>query len=197
MKSVKIGDFVGITSRKVKTEVIAPETVLKYTKPTEKFLCSLSQNKYIQFLEFGIRDEDTKKKLFQVVRPDIPINWDNLVVGCGDEIRTINYHFDKSLLDAKTVATTLAFAVGPTELKDFRMIERHYFKGKLLRSYDFTFGFCIPNSVNNWDSSYAVPKMDAKLKQDIINSPGESYSDSFYFVGDTLIMHNKATYSYM
>jgi hypothetical protein len=38
----------------------------------------------------------------------------------------------------------LTFQVGPEPLGSFRMIERHYFKNKLMRSYDFTFGFVIP-----------------------------------------------------
>lgn len=33
-------------------------------------------------------------------------------------------------------------------------------------------------------------------KQDILNSPFESRSDSFYFVDGKLIMHTKAEYSY-
>ena len=51
----------------------------------------------------------------------------------------------------------LMFGVGPTEVPSFRMIERHYFKDKLLRSYDFTFGFCIPNSTNSWEAIYPMP----------------------------------------
>jgi hypothetical protein len=38
----------------------------------------------------------------------------------------------------------LTFQVGPEPLGSFRMIERHYFKNQLMRSYDFTFGFVIP-----------------------------------------------------
>ena len=38
----------------------------------------------------------------------------------------------------------LTFRVGPEPLNSFRMVERHYFKDKLMRSYDFNFGFVIP-----------------------------------------------------
>ena len=37
------------------------------------------------------------------------------------------------------------------------MIERHYYKGELLRNYDFTFGFCIPSSTNTWEAVYDMP----------------------------------------
>lgn len=51
----------------------------------------------------------------------------------------------------KTVGTRLVFSVGDKEVNDFRMIERHYFKGRLLKSYDFLFNFCIPNTTNEWE----------------------------------------------
>lgn len=115
------------------------------------------------------------------------------------------------------------------------MIERHYFKDKLIRSYDFAFGFCIPGSTNSWEAIYPMPELTederkytlggggdggaladlpmcrAALRRracgcgcrcgcgaeiDIINNPYCTRSDSFYFVDDKLIMHNKAEYAY-
>jgi hypothetical protein len=76
------------------------------------------------------------------------------------------------------------------------MIERHYNNatGKLMKSYDFTFPFCIPNSVNEWDAVYDMPALsDPEIAA--IKEKG-SCSDSFYFVNDQLIMHNRATYLY-
>ena len=43
------------------------------------------------------------------------------------------------------------------------MIERHYFRDTLIKSYDFTFGFCIPGSTNTWEAVYALPPMDSDL----------------------------------
>lgn len=31
-------------------------------------------------------------------------------------------------------------------------------QGKLVRKYDFGFGFCIPNSVNTWEAIYDLPQ---------------------------------------
>lgn len=76
------------------------------------------------------------------------------------------------------------------------MIERHYFRNKMLKSFDFKFGFCIPKSTNSWEAIYTVPPLSDKEKTDIIDHPWEMQSDSFYFVNDELIMHNKALYSY-
>lgn len=41
----------------------------------------------------------------------------------------------------------------------FEMVERHYFRGELVKSYDFQFGFCIPGSTNTWQAVYDVPPM--------------------------------------
>ena len=57
----------------------------------------------------------------------------------------------------------LSFKVGAKEVNNLRMIERHYFRNKLIKSYDFKFGFCIPESVNGWDASYKVPALEPEL----------------------------------
>ena len=77
------------------------------------------------------------------------------------------------------------------------MIERHYFRNKLIKNFDFTFGFCIPGSTNTWEAVYDVPALDHTLVEEMIRCPYETQSDSFYFVGDELIMHNKASYKYV
>ena len=76
------------------------------------------------------------------------------------------------------------------------MIERHYFREMLIRSYDFDFGFCIPNSTNTWEAIYDIPTLDPAIQRDMVANPYMAKSDSFYFVNDELVMHNKAEYSY-
>lgn len=76
------------------------------------------------------------------------------------------------------------------------MIERHYFKDEILKTFDFEFGFCIPNSINSCEHIYELPLIDNQLKSEMIKSPFQTKSDSFYFVDNQLIMHNKAEYSY-
>ena len=77
------------------------------------------------------------------------------------------------------------------------MLRKLNFRDTLLRSYDFTFGFCVPNSVNGWEAIYPAPAaMTAELEKQMADNPFETRSDSFYFVGETLVMHNKAAYEY-
>lgn len=51
----------------------------------------------------------------------------------------------------------MEFIVGNKPVANFRMIERHYFKETLLKSFDFDFGFCIPDSKNTCEHIYEFP----------------------------------------
>ena len=84
----------------------------------------------------------------------------------------------EEFLKFKTVRTLLKFCVGPKEVPNFRMIERHYFKGKLLRNYDFTFGFCIPNSTNTWEAIYDMPENSPKTIEEMVSSSASSSNHS-------------------
>ena len=68
-----------------------------------------------------------------------------------EQIRSIRYTFPLAFFEMKTIRTSLVFSVGDKPMPNFRMIERHYFRDQLQRSYDFTFGFCIPGSTNSWE----------------------------------------------
>lgn len=51
------------------------------------------------------------------------------------------------------------FTVGDQPIQSFRMVERHYFLDRLLKSFDFDFGFCIPNSKNTCEHIYELPAL--------------------------------------
>eukprot|EP00300_Choanocystis_sp_HF-7_P006720 c14865_g1_i2.p2 GENE.c14865_g1_i2~~c14865_g1_i2.p2 ORF type:complete len:193 (+),score=43.83 c14865_g1_i2:160-738(+) len=172
-----------------------PEDALAQTSPTADYLCAIGDNVYqIDFVEFKIRDLDSGAVLFHVER-DPSIELPPLVEG-DNSSRFIRYDFGAEFFNYTTIGTALSFTVGPQPVPNFRMIERHYFRDRLLKSFDFKFGFCIPGSTNSWEVIYEVPALDDALREAIISSPFESRSDSFYFVNDVLIMHNKAEYSF-
>jgi protein unc-119 len=145
---------------------------------------------------------DKNKVLFEIQREQVADNelvFDDSMIPADElrELRTVRYQFDTSFLDIKTVGTSLIFKVGKDKpVKDFRMIERHYFRDQLIQSYDFSIKFCIPDSTNEWENIYQMSPLDNKLKQLIVSNPYETKSDSFYFVGGELVMHNKAEYDY-
>jgi hypothetical protein len=167
-------------------------------------LCPLSANTYgIEFISFKIRDIEGKKTLFEVDRETGTGQCEGGATahtpnGVDQEtaMRTIQYDFPRSFLKYKTIGTQLSFCVGDKPVPNFRMIERHYFRNKLIKSFDFTFGFCMPHSTNSWEGIYDLPALNEAEEEDIASHPYETKSDSFYFVNDELVMHNKAEYSY-
>ena len=76
------------------------------------------------------------------------------------------------------------------------MVERHYFKGKVIRSYEFKFGFVIPTSTNTWEFIYDLPELSEEEAIEIAQAPWEVKSDSYFFAEDKLIIHNRAEYNY-
>ena len=52
------------------------------------------------------------------------------------------------------------FTVGDKPVNNFRMVERHYFRDRLLKNFDFEFGFCIPNSKNTCEHIYEFPTLN-------------------------------------
>uniref|UniRef100_A0A0R3RG14 GMP_PDE_delta domain-containing protein n=1 Tax=Elaeophora elaphi TaxID=1147741 RepID=A0A0R3RG14_9BILA len=181
--------------------VITPEDVLRLNKITDDYLCEPDANVYdIEFTRFKIRDLDTDQILFEIAKPTTEeLDVDDLnLEKCDDAgaARFVRYQFTPAFLLLKHVGATVEFNVGNKPVNKFRMIERHFFRDRLLKSFDFEFGFCIPNSRNTCEHIYDFPQLSESLIEEMISNPYETRSDSFYFVEDRLIMHNKADYAY-
>jgi hypothetical protein len=71
--------------------------------------------------------------------------------------RVIKYHLGPDFLRLQTVGLTLRFSNGEKPINCMEMVERHYFRGKVIRSYEFKFGFVIPGSTNSWEFIYDLP----------------------------------------
>ena len=76
------------------------------------------------------------------------------------------------------------------------MIERHYLKEKLIREYEFSFGFCMPKSKNSAEFIYDLPEFSEDDKEVLLKEPWVVKSDTFFFADGKLIIHNKAAYNY-
>ncbi|KAM9858252.1 protein unc-119 homolog B [Aulostomus maculatus] len=179
---------------------ISPDQVLGLRAVTEDYLCKPEDNVYnIDFTRFKIRDLETGTVLFEIAKPPNcgPVESEE---GSGDvDIsagRFVRYQFTPAFLKLRTVGATVEFTVGDRPINSFRMIERHYFQGRLLKNFDFDFGFCIPNSRNTCEHIYEFPQLPDDLIRLMVEHPYETRSDSFYFVDNKLIMHNKADYAY-
>ncbi|XP_030633647.1 protein unc-119 homolog A [Chanos chanos] len=181
----------------LKRSAISPEDVLGLQKITENYLCGPLENVYnIDFTRFKIRDMETGTVLFEITKPpplESAVNKRDLEPNAG---RFVRYQFTPAFLQLRRVGATVEFTVGDIPINNFRMIERHYFRGQLLKSFDFEFGFCIPSSKNTCEHIYELPPLSEELMREMILHPYETQSDSFYFVDNKLVMHNKADYSY-
>ncbi|XP_056130193.1 LOW QUALITY PROTEIN: protein unc-119 homolog B-like [Lampris incognitus] len=176
---------------------IAPEQVLGLRVATRGYLCKPEDNIYnIDFIRFKIRDLETGTVLFEIAKPPHKEEDEESRDGAASAGRFVRYQFTPAFLRLRTVGATVEFTVGDRPLNNFRMIERHYFRDHLLKSFDFDFGFCIPNSRNTCEHIYEFPQLPDSLVCQMVECPYETRSDSFYFVDNRMVMHNKADYAY-
>ncbi|XP_030716425.1 protein unc-119 homolog B [Globicephala melas] len=186
-------------------DTIRPEHVLRLSRVTENYLCKPEDNVYsIDFTRFKIRDLETGTVLFEIAKPcvsDQEEEEEEAAAAAGGDVdvsagRFVRYQFTPAFLRLRTVGATVEFTVGDKPVSNFRMIERHYFRERLLKNFDFDFGFCIPSSRNTCEHIYEFPQLSEDVIRLMIENPYETRSDSFYFVDNKLIMHNKADYAY-
>ncbi|KAM8720764.1 hypothetical protein ACLKA7_006753 [Drosophila subpalustris] len=204
----------GAASGDVKKESnVTPEDVLHLNKITDDYLCSANANIFeIDFTRFKIRDLESGAVLFEIAKPpseQFPdgLSIEDTMLAAAEELtlddtadpnagRYVRYQFTPAFLNLKTVGATVEFTVGSQPVNNFRMIERHFFRDRLLKTFDFEFGYCIPYSKNTCEHIYEFPNLPPDLVAEMISSPFETRSDSFYFVENRLVMHNKADYAY-
>ena len=176
------------------TNEFTPKEARALKEYTDKFMCSVKDNIYdIKFLLFKVRDLESNQTLFEVATDG---NDEEPSTEDDTEKRVIRYHLGPDFLDLTSLGTLLRFSVGPSSFKNLVMIEKHYFKNKLIKTFEFKFDYCIANSVNEWETMYTIPELEDEEKEEMIQNPWETRSDSFYFVEDKLVMHHKAIYNY-
>ncbi|XP_075296188.1 protein unc-119 homolog A isoform X1 [Opisthocomus hoazin] len=178
--------------------LIGPDDVLGLQRVTSDYLCTPEENVYkIDFTRFKIRDMESGTVLFEITKPAASERDHNDKKDIDPNAgRFVRYQFTPAFLRLRQVGATVEFTVGDKPINNFRMIERHYFRDQLLKSFDFEFGFCIPSSKNTCEHIYEFPQLSEDLIREMILHPYETQSDSFYFVDNKLVMHNKADYSY-
>ncbi|GAA6232662.1 protein unc-119 homolog A-like [Lates japonicus] len=175
-------------------EPVTPQHVLWLNTYTKDYLCSPADNIYnINFSRFKIRDLSSGVVILDM-KKQCPTEIQDVIE--LDTNRFIRYHFSPAFLTLREIGATLEFTVGSKALNCFRLIERHFFRNLLLKTFDFEIGFCIPHSRNTCEHIYCLPDLDPDTVEDMIANPFETRSDSFYFVNNKLIMHHKAEYSF-
>ena len=175
-------------------ENITVDYVKDLQLPADRFLCKLTDNwPVFKFQGFSIRDCDSKMTLVTV---PAEANDKQLSDDDNPETRVVKYHLGPQFLLLRTVGLNLEFSVGPKEVKNMQMVEKHYFRGRVIREYSFDFGFIIPGSCNTWDFVYDLPELSPEDQKEIIEAPWEVKSDSYFFAEGKLIIHTRAIYNY-
>ena len=170
------------------------EDIKAMKTPASEFFCPLgSADGILTFGDFRLRDVDSATVLFQISEAQRSAFEASIT---SDEQRIIKYNFGPGFLELRNVGAQLSFRVGEKAINKLRMIERHYFNKALLKSYDFQFGFCIPNSENSWEHIYELPEFSTERKKEMIESEWATESDTFIFVEDKLVIHQRCVYNY-
>ena len=184
---------------KVPYDQITADMVKQLQAPADKFLCKLTDNwPSLKFGGFRIRDIISGYTLVEVQDDEVDNGEEGSSLTDEDDpsTRVIKYHLGPDFLRLRTVGLTLNFSNGPQAIQKMEMVERHYFRGKVIRSYDFKFGFVIPGSTNSWEFIYDLPELTDQELIEISSAPWEVKSDSFFFADGKLIIHNRAEYNY-
>ncbi len=114
-----------------------------------------------------------------------------------NEMRMKSYFFPVEFFDAEHISNSIFFKVGSIEVRKMCIIENHYYKDQIIAQYKFEFPFCAPNSKNNWEYIYDLPKLEDKVIEDLTKNGEKMVSDTFFFVLDELILHNKSEYRFI
>lgn len=72
-----------------------------------------------------------------------------------------------SSASTSSAAAMLAFPYSIQHL--IHRLSLHGLQGQVVRVYDFTFGFCIPNSINTWEAIYDVPQYTKREIDDYVS----------------------------
>ncbi|XP_028843645.1 protein unc-119 homolog B-A-like [Denticeps clupeoides] len=188
------GADVGVITEWRAGDPVTPQYVLRLAGYTQDYLCSPEDNVYsISFSRFKIRDLESGAVLVDLKKHCSAEIKEVLQMDSG---RFIQYRFTPAFLSLKEIGATLEFTVGGKAVNKFRLIERHYFRDLLLKTFDFEIGFCIPHSRNTCEHIYSLPDLESDITDKMVANPFETRSDSFYFANNKLIMHHKAEYSF-
>ncbi|OAF67735.1 hypothetical protein A3Q56_04531 [Intoshia linei] len=180
--------FTRFTLRNIDNDdIIIDITLTKLNKENEK---------YTEPISYSTINTDLSCTSTNLIDSNVNENDDYEVDDDSKNIRFVRYYFKQEFIDLTNIGASIEFKIGSKEINSMRMIEKLYFKQHHLKTFDFDFGYVIPNSTNTCEIVYSFPTVSDEMKKEMINEPWETKSDAFYFVNNQLIMHNKVEYSF-
>lgn len=134
----------------------------------------------------------SKVVLFNITNPEIAQLNDHDV----PTVRCSRYNLGSEFLNLRKIGLTMLLKNGAQPVKSLEMVERHYFRGRVLHQFSSKFGHVNPNCTIDWEVVYNMPSLSREEKQEIIDAPWEVKSDTFFFAEGKLIIHNRMEYNY-
>jgi hypothetical protein len=89
----------------------------------------------------------------------------NVTEDMDPQTRLLKYHFGPDFLRLGTIGLQVEFSIGDKPVPNLLMVERHYFRGKCIKSFEFKFGFCMPNTTNTLEMIYDLPQLTPEEMQ--------------------------------
>ena len=175
--------------------ITQPSDVLAFLEPCPSLITASDENKgafRLSSVEF--MDETGEVMLGKVELPssEPTLSSQNLEESSNQRIQRLQLSSD--YLRCRVVRSRIQFQVGAEALSTLRMIERHFFQGELIRTFDMVLGYCIPESVNTHDLTYELPILAPHMQQELERHPVAI--DCFFFDGEQLLHHYRAEHDY-
>ena len=133
---------------RLKPLVANPEDVLAFLEPTPALLDPGDGG--FRLASFEIRDGVSSALLGSVAV-------DGVSQRQGRSAQRVMLSSD--YLRCRVISSRIQFQVGEA-IASLRMIERHFLQGRLIRTFDTTLGYCMPESLNTHEAT--LPRVPAR-----------------------------------
>eukprot|EP00756_Hemistasia_phaeocysticola_P043767 Hpha_TRINITY_DN17338_c0_g1::TRINITY_DN17338_c0_g1_i1::g.137926::m.137926/K13758/PDE6D; retinal rod rhodopsin-sensitive cGMP 3',5'-cyclic phosphodiesterase subunit delta len=144
--------------------------------PAPAALTEEQREKRLEDIRSGLRinwmsmqDAETGEKLWHQAWDDSA--WD------GEQLTTI----PKEILECEAVTRALSFS-SKEKIEHLRMSQKVLFHGQQIEEWNFTFGFVIPESTNEWSSTVQAAKGQMMQPEDL---SGNIVIETHFFDGDS------------
>jgi hypothetical protein len=134
---------------------------LKQAAP--KIYCTLGDNTVMRFGAYSVKDPDSGVTLVAISGEENKLQDEYARMReTSNQLtfddRVVKHEFSRHFFLLKRLELNLEFHVVSKEpIKKLVLIEKHYFKDKLLSEFEFPFPFCMAGSTNTWQYTYELP----------------------------------------
>ena len=87
--------------------------------------------------------------------------------------RILKHKFSPLFFKLRNLELNLQFHVHSKDkpLREMILIEKHFYEGKMLSEFEFSFQFCMAGSTNTWQYVYQLPQLSEEQQTEMIANP--------------------------